>query len=143
MNFAKLENALSSDLFISSMVSIETPPASQEINQLSEKMPFSISSDHKQLLQRFGGSFLDEIRIESPSQIEVEEGLISFANDYNGYRFAYNQNQEIFAIDHDGGAIIKLADSMDEFFNDVFLGRSGESFYGPDWVNSLVQAGVI
>ena len=143
MNFTKLERALASDLFISPMVSIETPPTIEEIKGLSEKMPFTLSNDHIQLLQRFGGSFLDEIRIEAPNQIEVEDGLISFANNYNGYRFVYNQNNEIFGIDHNGGAIIKLANSMDEFFNDVFLGRAGESFYGSDWINDLVDAGLI
>ena len=125
------------------MLSIESPPTTKEIKVLSEKAPFALTNDHIQLLERFGGSSLDEIRIEAPSEIETDNGFISFANNYSGYRFVYNKNNEVFAIYHDGGAIIKLANSMDEFFNDVFLGRAGESFYGSEWVNDLVDAGLI
>jgi hypothetical protein len=143
MNFAKLERALSSSLFRPAMCEIIPPPNAAQIQEISNRMPFALAGDHVELLSRYGGSILDEIRIEGALDIREIEKLISFANDYSGYRFAYNGSGEVFALDSDGGKMTRLSGSIDEFFNEFLLGTKGVEFYGQDWLSKLRSYGVV
>ena len=124
------------------MCKVVTPPSAEQIERYYKSSGLILSPDHKALLEQWGGSNLDEIRIRSLEKIEVENFNIEFADDYNGFIYQYNKVGEVFADDTDGGEIIKLANSIEEFINEVFLGLKGEDFYGKEWVSELKDHGL-
>jgi hypothetical protein len=142
MNFDRIELAIKSGLFIQAMLEFSTPPEPNEIDAMSSRLGIHVSADHRELLLTYGGSSLDAIRINGLDGIELIDGLISFANDYNGYIFHYDPTGKVFVIDTDGGECTYLAGSLDEFFNDIFLGAAGEHFYGVEWVKELSSVGL-
>lgn len=137
MKFEKIKLAIETGLFNNDLCSLVTPPSMTEIINHSKSFPFPLSEEHIELLQQWGGSGLDEIRINSLERVECEDGFIAFANDYNGYIFKYNQLGHVYVEDSDGGDVKQLADSIADFIHNVFLGENCVDFYGVDWLDDL------
>jgi len=137
MYFNKIRTALESGLLSKSLCEIVPPPTKQEISELQNSLSSALTQDHTNLLLEWGGSNLDEIRINGIDNIIEDNGLIEFANDYDGNVFKYNQSGNVFAFSTDGGEEKILASSVDEFINEVLLGRLGSDFYGEDWITEL------
>lgn len=137
MKFEKIKLAIETGLFNKDLCSLIAPPSMTEINNHSKSFPFPLSEDHIDLLQQWGGSGLDEIRINSLDRVECDGSYIAFANDYNGYIFKYNRLGHVYVEDTDGGDVKQLADSITDFINNVLLGKNCVEFYGVVWLDDL------
>lgn len=142
MSYIKIQKALDAGLFSNEMCEIIAPPSMEEIDAYSISTRNVLIGAHVELLLSWGGSNLDEIRIKGLEDITSSALGVVFADDYNGYIYSYKSNGKIIALDTDGGKIIPLADSLDDFINDVFLGTKGEDFYGKDWTDELRNHGI-
>lgn len=143
MKFEKIKRAIDSGLFIKDMCSIELPPSMSDIQKHSKSLPFPLSSAHIALLQEWGGSGLDEIRINPLDRVKSDGSYITFANDYNGFVFKYNRLGNVYAQDTDGGDVSQLADSIEDFINNVFLGDKCVEFYGVEWLEDLKKHNLV
>lgn len=79
------------------------------------------------MLLEWGGSNL-EIRIHGIDQVSSSGGFVEFANDYNGSVFKYNASGAVFVESTNGGVTRQLAGSVEEFINDVLLGKKDSGF---------------
>jgi hypothetical protein len=77
------------------------------------------------LLLEWGGSNLDEIRINGLDNINCEQAFVTFANDYDGFVYKYDQTGAVFSED------------TEEFINEVLLGKRCVPFYGEGWLDEL------
>ena len=144
MKYEKLKLALDAGQLSKEMCNLVTPPSQEEITKLSNTLEISLSDDHKELLAEWGGSNLDEIRINSIERIlESSKNFVEFANDYNGFVFKYDENGQVYSEDTDGGEIKNIADSVSDFINKFFLGIQGQEFYGDDWIDELKKNNLI
>jgi hypothetical protein len=144
MSYEKIQLAIDTSQLSKDMCEIVEPPKQEEIQHASEKLKIALSKDHVDLLTEWGGSILDEIRINSLEKVLYsEEGYIEFANDYNGFIYKYDKNGHVFSEDTDGGEVKQLANSVSEFINDFFLGEKGKEYYGDDWVNDLKKNNLV
>ena len=137
MKFEKINIAIVSGLFNKDMCRLVTPPSISEIENHSKSLPFPLSEDHIDLLKQWGGSSLDEIRINSLERVEFENGFISFANNYNGFIFKYDRLGNVYLEDTDGGDVKQLAVSIVDFIDNVFLGKNCVKLYGDEWLDEL------
>ena len=142
MSYEKIELAIKSGLLSEDMCEIVIPPTRGEINEFQNKTGHILSEGHFELLLKWGGSNLDEIRINSLKNTVCANGYIEFANDYNGFIYKYNSTGKVCVEDTDGGEVTPLAASVSEFINDIFLGELGIEFYGQDWVAELKVHGL-
>ena len=143
MKFQKIKLAIESSLFNTEMIRLKTPPSLSEIQKHSKSLAFPLIHEHVELLQEWGGSRLDEIRINSLDRVECDGQYITFANDYNGYIFKYDHLGNVYAEDTDGGNIIRLADSIVDFIDNVFLGEKCVDFYGVEWLEDLKKHNLV
>jgi hypothetical protein len=139
--FSRIQKAIDSGLLSTSLCEIIAPSTQASILRIEKELEIVLALDHQELLMSWGGSNLDEIRILSADEVRVFDGLISFANDYNGFVFAYGLGGAVIAIDTDGGKRQQLAPSISHFINFVFLGPEGAEFYGSDWADNLRSHG--
>ncbi len=139
MKYAKIQKAIDSGLLSSYMCKIVSPPTKDDVVGFASEKSITLNEDHIQLLIEWGGSDLDEIRINNLQNVKTEGNLIFFANDYNGYLFAYDTSGNVYATDTDGGKKSKLVNSIYDFINDFLFGEEGIEFYGGDWVSELKQ----
>lgn len=145
MKFEKLEHALSSGLLERNLCSFPTPPTRADVDAFNRLRDWPPDSDHVELLVRWGGASLDEIRINSLARVRQEAHTqgVSFANDYNGQVFWYDRSGVVYKEDTDGGEIRKLAVSIDSFINNVFLGAECAPIYSEDWLERLSSHGLV
>lgn len=135
--YEKLKLAIDSGLFSAGLTEVVPPPTSDEIVAKANQLPVPLRPEHVQLLLEWGGSNLDEIRINGLHQVICNGALVEFANDYNGFIYRYDQTGAVFSEDTDGGLIEEVASSIPEFINEVFLGERCVPFYGVDWLEEL------
>ena len=142
MSYEKLNRAIESGLFCREMCEIVTPPSLAEISRFANSLGIKLSEEHIELLAQWGGSNLDEIRINGLDQVVFDNSYIEFASDYNGIKYKYGVNGAVVAIDTDGGQLTQLAASVSDFINNILLGEAGQPFYGADWVSELIEHGI-
>lgn len=142
MSYEKINEAIESGLFSREMCEIVNPPSLEEISNFSRKSGIQLSKEHIDLLAQWGGSGLDEIRINGLEKIVFENSYTEFANDYNGFIYKYGMDGAVFTEDTDGGEVTKLAKSVSDFINNILLGEPGEFFYGKEWVAELREKGI-
>jgi hypothetical protein len=135
--YEKLRTAIDSGLFKRSLTEVVSPPSAEAIRVKANSLPLPLHSEHVQLLLEWGGSNLDEIRINGLENVNYEQALVTFANDYNGFVYKYDQTGAVFSEDTDGGLVEKVAGSISEFINEVFLGERCVPFYGEGWLDEL------
>ena len=141
--YEKLQTAIDAGLFTAGLIKMVRPPPLEEIIARSNQLPIPIRPEHIQLLQEWGGSILDEIRINGVDEVRCDGVFVEFANDYNGFIFKYDQTGAVYAEDTDGGLIQKIATDIREFINEVFLGKKCLSFYGSDWLEELRRSKLV
>lgn len=141
--YEKLRQAINSGLFAEDLCEVVAPPSRVQLDEFCKIQGFRLSDEHRALLMEWGGSNLDEIRIHGLDQVSYSEGFVEFANDYNGYIFKYDEGGEVFAESTDGGDIRRLAESVDEFLNEVLMGEKGGDFYGQEWLQELREHGLV
>ena len=137
MHFPKIQRALDSGLFVPAMCELPTPPKEDEVRRLQEAFGGRLTSDHVCLLLEWGGANLDEIRIAGIEGVRFTDDRVVFADDSNGFVFHYDRSGAVFSEDTDGGKISRLADSLRELVDDVFLGPKSAEFYGEEWLDEL------
>lgn len=142
MSYEKINKAIESGLFSREMCEIVKPPSLDEISKFSSSTGIQLNNEHIDLLVKWGGSNLDEIRINGLEEVVYENTYTEFANDYNGFIYKYGIDGAVFVEDTDGGEITKLAPSISEFINNILLGEHGELFYGEEWVAELREYGI-
>lgn len=135
--YEKLRIAIDSGLFKRSLIKVVSPPSAEAIRVRANSLPLPLHPEHVQLLLEWGGSNLDEIRIDGLERVDCDEAFVRFANDYNGFVYKYDHTGAVFSEDTDGGLIEKMAESIPEFINEVFLGERCVPFYGEDWLDEL------
>lgn len=143
MKFAKLQKAIDSGLFSEGLTNVVTPPTLSAIEAKAKSLPIPMHADHVSLLLEWGGSNLDEIRINPLERVECDGKFVDFANDYNGFVYKYDRNGFVYSEDTDGGELEKLAENISEFINEVFLGPRCEQSYGADWLEDLRKHGLV
>jgi len=84
-----------------------------------------------------GWSTLDEIRINAVAHVRRNQDYVVFADDYNGFIFQYDSSGTVFQEDTDGGEFKRVAKSIREFIDEIFLGPKCAEFYGEDWLQEL------
>lgn len=141
--YEKLRKAINSGLFAEGLCEVVIPPSRAQTDEFCNVQGFRLSNEHRALLMEWGGSNLDEIRIHGLDQVSYSGGFVEFANDYNGYIFKYNEYGEVFAEATDGGDMRRLAESVDEFLNEVLMGEKGGDFYGQEWLQELRKHGLV
>ena len=137
MRFRKIQMAIDRGLFEPEICELPVPPDSDEVQRMIVRCGGAISAEHLELIREWGGALLDQIRIEDPSKVVVEDGHVLFASDYNGFRFWYDEGGSVIAVDSDGGATQALASSITEFIEEVLLGPRAAAFYGDEWLEEL------
>ena len=135
--YEKLRKALDSGLFAAGLVKIVAPPTTAEIASRASQLSLALRPEHVRLLEEWGGSNLDEIRINGLAKVRCNGAFVEFANDYNGRIFKYDRMGTVYSEDTDGGLTRPIASSIPEFINDVLLGEGCVAFYGSDWLEAL------
>ncbi|EJL78556.1 hypothetical protein PMI12_01156 [Variovorax sp. CF313] len=144
MRFQKLQGALDSGFLKPALCKFSEPPAETEVLALSAQRPWPLSAAHVDLLSRWGGSSLDEIRIASLDAVRAgsDDRSVQFASDYSGFVFRYDKGGAVLQEDTDGGAMRIVAASMTAFFDDVLLGDQCLALYGEAWLSALREHGL-
>ncbi|MDX2109040.1 MAG: SMI1/KNR4 family protein [Verrucomicrobiota bacterium] len=119
------------------MCELPVPPKEEDVRRLQEAFGGRLTDDHVSLLLEWGGAHLDEMRIAGAKEVRFADDRVVFADDYDGFIFQYDRHGAVFCEDTDGGKISRLADSLREFVDDVFLGPKSAEFYGEDWLDEL------
>jgi hypothetical protein len=135
--YEKLRTAIDSGLFKRSLTEVVPPPSAEDIRVRASSLPLPLHPEHVQLLLEWGGSNLDEIRINGLENVNCEQDCVTFANDYNGFVYKYDQTGAVFSEDTDGGSVERVAGSIPEFINEVLLGERCVPFYGEAWLDEL------
>ena len=135
--YEKLRRAIDSGLFKAGLTEIVPPPTSGEIAARANQLPSPLHPEHIQLLLEWGGSNLDEIRINGLHKVRCDGAFVEFASDYNGFIYKYDRTGAVYSEDTDGGLNQQVALSIPEFINEVFLGERCVPHYGHDWLAEL------
>jgi hypothetical protein len=135
--YEKLRKAIDSGLFSRDLTNVVPPPSSDEITVRENQLSLALHPDHIQLLFEWGGSNLDEIRINGLHKVRCNGSFVEFANDYNGFIYKYDRAGAVYSEDTDGGLTQQVALSIPEFINEVLLGERCVPFYGDDWLVEL------
>jgi len=112
--YEKLRTAIDSGLFNRSLTEVVSPPSAEAIRVRASSLPLPLHPEHVQLLLEWGGSNVDEIRINGLENVNCEAAFVKFANDYNGFIYKYDRTGAVFSEDTDGGLIEKVAESISE-----------------------------
>ena len=144
MRFQKLQNALDSGFLKPALCRFSEPPAEAEVLALSAQRPWPLSAAHVDLLSRWGGSSLDEVRIASLDAVRAgsDDHTVQFASDHGGFVFRYDKSGAVLQEDTDGGETRIVAASMTAFFDDVLLGDQCVALYGEAWLSALREHGL-
>jgi hypothetical protein len=137
MRFPKIQRALDAGLFMPELCKLPERPAPSDVDSLGASLRTLFSDDHRDLLLEWGGAHLDEIRIKAVEDVRVANDRVVFADDYNGFVYLYDASGVVFREDTDGGEIRRVAGSIREFIDDVFLGTKGVELYGEEWLDEL------
>lgn len=145
MRFQKLKNALDSGFLKPALCRFVAPPSEAEVLAFSRQRPWPLSDAHVDLLCRWGGSSLDEIRISSLSSVQTgsDERTVQFASDPSGFVFRYDESGAVLQEDTDGGDTRIVAASMLAFFDDVLLGDNCVALFGEAWLSGLREHGLV
>ena len=145
MRFKKLQEALDSEFLQPTLCKFVEPPSEAEVLAFSRQRPWPLSEAHVDLLCRWGGSSLDEVRISSLSSIRVgsDDRTVQFASDPSGFVFQYDENEAVLQEDTDGGDTRVVAASLTAFFDDVLLGDQCVTLFGEAWLSALRQHGLV
>jgi len=144
MRFQKLQNAIDSGFLKPALCRFSEPPAEAEVLALSAQRPWPLSAAHVDLLHRWGGSSLDEIRIASLDAVRAgsDDHTVQFASDYGGFVYRYDKSGAVQQEDTDGGETRIVAASMTAFFDDVLLGDQCLAHFGEAWLSALREHGL-
>jgi hypothetical protein len=159
----KLEKVIESGILSDGLSDIPSKGATDiQISMAEENLGRKLSTQHKRLLERWNGANFDFIRVLGIAPLESEflEDLIKenkewkevvdeigdnalyFANDVSGFMYFELGDGSIVQLDTDGGTIEKVADDMEDFFNNYLFGERGEE-YMSGWLDELKEYGVI
>jgi len=69
MSYEKINKAIESGLFSCEMCEIVKPPSLEEISKFSSNAGIQLNKEHIDLLVQWGGSNLDEIRINGLGKV--------------------------------------------------------------------------
>lgn len=131
---------------------------SQELMELSNKLPRTLSEAQLSLLKRWNGLNLDVVRVYGASPTdgelrglsEVQSGPLSeisgnviFADDPSGFVYAETSTGEIISFDSSFGEVKTIAASLDDFFDRLVFGKDADQFAGKDWLSDLRDAGLV
>jgi len=135
--YEKLRKAIDSGLLDKALTNIVPPPSPDEITARSNQLSVHLRPEHIQLLLEWGGSNLDEIRINGLHKMRGDDAFVEFANDYRGFIYKYDREGVVYLEDTDGGLNKQIALSIPDFINEVLLGERCVPFYGEDWLVEL------
>src|SRR5690242_12391180 len=107
--YEKLRKAIDAGLFGANLTRVVPPPAANEIAALANQMRLPLCPEHMQLLREWGGSNLDEIRINGLDKVRCDGAFVEFANDYNGFIYKYDRSGAVYREDTDGGLTRQIA----------------------------------
>lgn len=144
MRFQKLQNALDSGFLKPALCRFVEPPSEADVLAYSARRPWPLSAAHVELLCRWGGSSLDEVRIASLDAVRAgsDDRTVQFASDPCGFVFLYDKSGAALQEDTDGGDSRVVAASMMTFFDDVLLGDQCVALYGEAWLSALREHGL-
>ena len=154
-----IEKSLSSGILLEEMIVVPQAGASESDIRSEEKLlPRSLSSSHISLLKKWNGMNLDVIRLYGCGNVHEElkrlsscqtgalvelEGNIVFGDDPSGFMFAEKSDGKILSVQTSVGEIKEVAENLDDFFERLIFGKDAKEFGGEDWVEELVDAGLL
>ncbi len=152
------EPVISSGLLARSLVVVSPPALPEDLDALEERLPRKLSLFHRQFLLSWDGLDLEVIRffgaskaaggitLLSKAQLLLppgHSGWIAFASDPSGFLYAEEEQGAVWSIDHDGGSVVKVAPSLDEFITNYLFGLDAAKFGGESWYDDLVTHGIL
>ncbi|MAT68609.1 MAG: hypothetical protein CMJ58_03720 [Planctomycetaceae bacterium] len=104
----------------------------------------------RQLLSWRNGLNLDEIRLYGlgrpagrrieQMKINAEGEAILFASDPAGFQYLLRADGSVISFDHDGGKVITVAESIEDFLRNYVFGARAAEFGGEEWANEVRTA---
>jgi len=160
MNFLKkIKIVLHSNLLIKELTVIPRKGAS--LDEIEEEENFTIrplSPQHRELLQTWNGIDLDVIRFYGCGEMEhtlkslrdqqiflpgaIQKGII-IGSDPSGFLYIEDEKGSISYFDVDGGEILKIAFSLDDFICNYLFGTRAKEFGGEEWEMELKEHNII
>ena len=137
-----IRRVLSSGLLTPTLVCV--PSSGANNSDLSQA---NLTDDLRELLEWRNGLDLDVIRVHGFGEVEPgitpavihANGLLEFASDPAGFRYLLGDDGSVSSMDHDGGAIEKVTDSVDSFFRTFIFGNRAAEFAGADWAHDVAE----
>ena len=144
-----IERALNTELFLADLTII--PDCGATLAEIADEeflLGRRISSQHRQLLERWNGIGLEVIRFFgcgnttgevgrlSDFQVDFDfaiEGAIIIASDAAGFAYLEAKDGPVYSFDTDGGDVKELANNIDDFVDRVIFGLDAAQFAGEDW----------
>lgn len=137
-----IRRVLSSGLLTPQLVYV--PSSGAQSSDLSQT---KLTDDLRELLEWRNGLDLDVIRVHGLGEVEPgitpavihANGSLEFASDPSGFRYLLGGDGSVSSMDHDGGAIEKITDSVDSFFRMFVFGHRAVEFAGADWAHDVAE----
>lgn len=156
---SRIEKVLSSGVLIPEMLVIPDFGATEsEIHEEESNLPRQLSHSHKSLIKKWNGMNLDLIRIYGCGKVhpelnrlsERQSGVLSegvgnivFADDPAGFMYAEKNDGSILSVQVSTGEVRDVAKNIDDFFVRLVFGKDARDFGGDEWVEELVDAGIL
>ena len=142
-----IETVLGSSLLERALTTVPDSGATESEIADAFSLDGPLASPLLPVLRRWNGLDLEVIRIHGvgpvPAGIQPvtrsSEGVI-FASDPSGFAYAMRADGAVYSLDHDGGAIVRVADDAGDFLCNYVFGSRAEEFAGPDWAEEVARA---
>lgn len=160
MNFiAILQKVIDSNVLIKELTVVPQNGASNE--EIIKEEPFlsrSLSVQHKELLKKWNGINLDVIRFygcglekagigslrnsQKLTPSIIQKGII-IGSDPAGFIYIEDEKGSIYSLDTDGGEVLRIASSLEDFICNYLFGKRAKDFGGESWEEELRENGLI
>jgi hypothetical protein len=152
------EPVMSSGLLTRELVVVSSPATATQLSALESALPRPLSALHRELLLSWNGLDLDVVRFfgAPPVQSDIvplpegqalipaaHPGWVAIGSDPAGFLYAEDDSGAVWSVDHDGGAELRLASSLDEFIGSYIFGQRAAEFGGASWREDLVTHDVL
>ena len=153
-----IAKVLDSGVLMPSLLYVPAEGASAEMIAEEERaLGRRLSPKHQAVLRRWNGINLEVLRMygcgDTPPQVgrlSENQGLDAWrvvgtavGSDPAGFLYVEDDVGNILSLDHDGGAIKKVAADLDDFFGRFVFGEDAHLFGGDDWKEELRSLGML
>lgn len=155
----KIKNILISKVLSKNLIVIPNKGASIEDIQKEEKiLNKKISQQYKNLLKKWNGIDLEVISFYGCGKPEdtleclqnnqellpssIKGGMV-IGSDPMGFIYIENEEGKIYSLDTDGGEILEVASSLEDFICNYLFGKRAKEFGGEEWEQELKDNNLI